>query len=104
MRFMYYRYEIMEVLITSRSGAVEIKVNPAFYLPLEMVLRFYFVQVRETRGSIIIIVRPTDLSLVGILKVIGEKALQKNLQNLRKMEYETTLGILRHCFYNGCIS
>ena len=81
MRFMYYRYEIMEVLITSRSWAVEIKVNPAFYLPLEMVLRFYFDQVRETRGSIIIIVRPTDLSLVGILKVIGKKALQKLTKN-----------------------
>ena len=81
MRFMYYRYEIMEVLITSRSGAVEIKVNPAFYLPLEMVLRFYFDQVRETRGSTIIIVRPTDLSLVGTLKVIGEEALQKLTKN-----------------------
>ena len=81
MRFMYYRHEIMEVLITSRSLAVEIKVNPAFYLPLEMVLRFYFDQVRETRGSTIIIVRPTDLSLVGTLKVIGEEALQKLTKN-----------------------
>ena len=78
---MYYRYEIMEVLITSKSEKVEIKVNPAFYLPLETILRFYFVQVRETRGSIIIIVRPTDLSLVGILKAIGEKALQKLTKN-----------------------
>ena len=78
---MYYRHEIMEVLITSRSLAVEIKVNPAFYLPLEMVLRFYFDQVRETRGSTIIIVRPTDLSLVGTLKVIGEEALQKLTKN-----------------------
>ena len=78
---MYYRYEIMEVLITSKSEKVEIKVNPAFYLPLETILRFYFVQVRETRGSIIIIVRPTDLLLVGILKAIGEKALQKLTKN-----------------------
>ena len=74
---MYYRYEIMEVLITNRSEKVEIKVNPVFYLPLETILRFYFVQVRETRGSITIIVRPTDSSLVGILKAIGEKGLQK---------------------------
>ena len=74
---MYYRYEIMEMLITNRSEKVEIKVNPVFYLPLETILRFYFVQVRETRGSIIIIVRPTDSSLVGILKAIGEKGLQK---------------------------
>ena len=79
MRFMYYRYEIMEVLTTNRSGEVEIKVNPAFYLPLEMILRFYFVQVCEIRGSII--VRPTNLSLVGILKAIGEKALQKLTKN-----------------------
>ena len=78
---MYYRYEIMEVLITNRSEKVEIKVSPVFYLPLETILRFYFVQVRETRGSITIIVRPTDLLLVGILKAIGEKALQKLTKN-----------------------
>ena len=71
---MYYRYEIMEVLITNRSEKVEIKVSPAFYLPMETILTFYFVQVREIRGSIIIIVRPTDLSLVGILKAIRRKA------------------------------
>ena len=64
----------MEVLITNRSEKVEIKVNPAFYLPMETILTFYFVQVRETIGSIIIIVRPTDLSLVGILKAIRRKA------------------------------
>ena len=78
---MYYRYEIMEVLITNRSEKAEIKVNPVFYLPLETTLRFYSVKVRETRGSIIIIVRPTDLSLVGILKAIGEEALQKLTKN-----------------------
>ena len=78
---MYYRYEIMEVLITSRSEKAEIKVNPALYLPLETILRFYFVKVRETRGSIITIVRPTDLSPVGILKTIGEEALQKLTKN-----------------------
>ena len=78
---MYYRYEIMEVLITNRSEKVEIKVNPAFHLPLETILRFYFVQVRETRDLIIIIVHPTDLSLLGILKAIGEKALQKLTKN-----------------------
>ena len=78
---MYYRYEIMEVLITNRSEKVEIKVSPVFYLPLETILRFYFVQVRETRGSIVIIVRPTDLSLVDILKAIGEKALQNLTKN-----------------------
>ena len=78
---MYYRYEIMEALITNRSEKVEIKVNPAFYLPLETILRFYFVQVQETRGSIIIVVRVTDLSLVGILKAIAEKALQKLTKN-----------------------
>ena len=71
----------MEVLITNRSEKVEIKVNPVFYLPLETILRFYFVQVRETRGSIVIIVRPIDLSLVDILKAIGEKALQKLTKN-----------------------
>ena len=48
-KLMYYRYEIMEVLITNRSENVKIKVNPAFYLPMEMILTFYFVQVRETR-------------------------------------------------------
>ena len=64
----------MEVLITNRSEKVEIKVSPAFYLPMETILTFYFVQVREIRGSIIIIVRPTDLSLVGILKAIRRKA------------------------------
>ena len=74
---MYYQYEIMEMLITNRSEKVEIKVNPVFYLPLETILRFYFLQGRETRGSIIIIVCPTDSSLVGILKAIGEKGLQK---------------------------
>ena len=78
---MYYRYEIMEVLITNRSEKAEIKVNPAFYLPLETILRFYSVKVRETRGSIIITVRPIDLSLVGILKAIGEEALQKLTKN-----------------------
>ena len=78
---MYYRYEIMEALITNRSEKVEIKVNPAFYLPLETILRFYFAQIQETRGSIIIVVRVTDLSLVGILKAIGEKALQKLTKN-----------------------
>ena len=60
---------------------MEIKAKLAFYLPLETILRFYFVQVRETRGSITIIVRPTDLLLVGILKAIGEKALQKLTKN-----------------------
>ena len=45
----WLRYEIMEVLITNRSENVKIKVNPAFYLPMEMILTFYFVQVRETR-------------------------------------------------------
>ena len=69
------------MLITNRSEKVEIKVNPVFYLPLETILRFYFVQVRETRGSIVIIVRPTDLSLVDILKAIGEKALQNLTKN-----------------------
>ena len=69
------------MLITNRSEKVEIKVNPAFYLTLKTILSLYFVQVRETRGSIIIIVPPTDLSLVGILKVIGEKALQKLTRN-----------------------
>ena len=78
---MYYRYEVMEVLITNRSERVEMKVNSALYLPLEMMLRFYFVQVRETKGSVIVIVRPTDLSLVGILKAIGQKALQKLAKN-----------------------
>ena len=78
---MYYRYEVMEVLITNRSEKVEMKINPALYLPLETMLRFYFVQVRETRGSVIVIVRPTDLSLVGILKAIGQKALQKLAKN-----------------------
>ena len=48
-KLMYYRYEIMEVLITNRSENVKIKVNPAFYLPMEMILTFYFVQVRETK-------------------------------------------------------
>ena len=37
---MYYRYENMEVLITNRSEKVDFKVNPAFYLPLETILRF----------------------------------------------------------------
>ena len=80
-KLIYYRYEIIEVLITNRSEKVEIKVNPAFYLTLKTILSLYFVQVRETRGSIIIIVPPTDLSLVGILKAIGEKALQKLTRN-----------------------
>ena len=71
----------MEVLITNRSEKVEIKVSPAFYLPLETILRFYFVQVCETRVSVIIIVRSTDLSLLGILKVIGKDALQKLTKN-----------------------
>ena len=71
----------MEALITNRSEKVEIKVNPAFSLPLETILRFYFAQIQETRGSIIIVVRVTDLSLVGILKAIGEKALQKLTKN-----------------------
>ena len=71
----------MEVLITNRSEKVEIKVNPSFYLSLETILSFYFVQVQEARGSIILIVRPTDLSLVGILNAIGEKALQKLTKN-----------------------
>ena len=48
-KLMYYRYEIMEVLITNRSENVKIKVNPAFYLPMETILTFYFVQVRETK-------------------------------------------------------
>ena len=48
-KLMYYRYEIMEVLITNRSENVKIKVNPAFYLAMETILTFYFVQVRETR-------------------------------------------------------
>ena len=62
---MYYRNEITDALVTNRSETKEkIKVNPAFYLPLETILRFYFVQVCKTRGSIIIIVRPADLSLV----------------------------------------
>ena len=52
-KLIYYRYEIMGALITNRSEKVEIKVNPAFYLPLETILRFYFVQVGEKRGSII---------------------------------------------------
>ena len=69
------------MLITNRSEKVEIKVNPAFYLTLKTILSLYFVQVRETRGSIIIIVPPTDLSSVGILKAIGEKALQKLTRN-----------------------
>ena len=80
-KLMYCRYEIMEVLITIGSERVEIKVNSAVFLPLETILRFYFVQVRETRGSIITFVRPTDLLLVGILKAIGEKALQKLTKN-----------------------
>ena len=71
----------MEVLITNRSEKVEIKVSPAFYLPLETILRFYFVQVCETRVSVIIIVRSTDLSLFGILKAIGKDALQKLTKN-----------------------
>ena len=71
----------MEVLITNRSEKVEIKVSPAFYLPLETILRFYFVQVCETRVSVIIIVRSTDLSLLGILKAIGKDALQKLTKN-----------------------
>ena len=61
---MYYRYGIIEVLITNRSEKVKIKVNPAFYLALEMILRFYFLQVCEKRGSVIKIVRPTDLSYI----------------------------------------
>ena len=71
----------MEVLITNRSEKVEIKVSPAFCLPLETILRFYFVQVCETRVSVIIIVRSTDLSLLGILKAIGKDALQKLTKN-----------------------
>ena len=71
----------MEVLITNRSEKVEIKVSPAFYLPLETILRFYFVQVCETRVSVIIMVRSTDLSLLGILKAIGKDALQKLTKN-----------------------
>ena len=71
----------MEVLITNRSEKVEIKVSPAFYLPLETILRFYFVQVCETRVSVITIVRSTDLSLLGILKAIGKDALQKLTKN-----------------------
>ena len=51
-KLMYYRYEIMEVLITNRSEKTEIKVNPSFYLPLETILRFYFVQGHEKRGSV----------------------------------------------------
>ena len=39
-KLMYYRYEIMEVLIRTRSEKVEIKVNPAFYLPLKRVWGF----------------------------------------------------------------
>ena len=39
----------MEVLIMNRSENVKIKVNPAFCLPMETILTFYFVQVRETR-------------------------------------------------------
>ena len=39
-KLMYYRYEIMEVLITNRSENVKIKVNPAFYLPMETILTF----------------------------------------------------------------
>ena len=78
---MYYRYEIMEVLIANRSEKVEIKVNLSFYLSLETILSFYFVQVQEARGSIILIVRPTDLSLADTLNAIGEKALQKLKKN-----------------------
>ena len=74
-KLMYYPYEITKVLITSRSEKIEIKVNRSFYLPLETILRFHFVQGHETRGSIIVIVRRTDLSLMGILNTIGEKAL-----------------------------
>ena len=51
-KLMYYRYEIMEVLITNRSEKTEIKVNPSFYLPLETILRFYFVQGHEKRGFV----------------------------------------------------
>ena len=51
-KLMYYRYEIMEVLITNRSERTEIKVNPSFHLPLETILRFYFVQGHEKRGSV----------------------------------------------------
>ena len=71
----------MEVLITNRSEKVEIKVSPTFYLPLETILRFYFVQVCEIRVSVIIIVCSTDLSFMGILKAIGKDALQKLSKN-----------------------
>ena len=64
-----------------RWKKMEIKAKLAFYLPLETILRFYFVQVRETRRSTIVIVRPTDLSLVGIIKALGEKALQTLTKN-----------------------